>query len=144
MGGPSLCEQKGQQRPPEHDGTGPDYEHEVVNALQHAGTISATALTENYPLFLATPGLAGCDAQRSEDQVILDSEERELPDLSAARTRAIAVASRMRAGSVVKAQTKAAFYIVGAISSLPLVVPFAEAAISSGAEGREKCHGAMS
>jgi hypothetical protein len=49
MGRPSLCEQEGQQRPPEHDGTGPDYEHEVVNALQHAATISATALTEKYP-----------------------------------------------------------------------------------------------
>jgi hypothetical protein len=76
-----------------------------------------------------------------EDQVILDSEGRELPDLSAARTRALAVARRMRAGSVVKAQTKAAFYIVGAISSLPLVVPFAEAAVSSGAEGQRSATG---
>ena len=56
MGGPSLCEQKGQQRPPEHDGSGPDYEHEVVNALQHAATISAAALTETYAFTLAALG----------------------------------------------------------------------------------------
>jgi hypothetical protein len=62
-----------------------------------------------------------------EDRVILDSEGRELPDLSAARTRALEVARRMRAGGVVKAEANAAFYVVGTVSSLPLVVPISEA-----------------
>jgi hypothetical protein len=59
FGRPSLCEQKGQQRSPEHDGPGPDHEDEVVNALQHAATISAAALTETYAFDLSSFGLAG-------------------------------------------------------------------------------------
>jgi hypothetical protein len=73
-----------------------------------------------------------------EDQVILDSEGRELRDLSAARSRAIEVACRMRLGSVVKPQANAAFYVVGTVSSLPLVVSFAEADLASGAEGQNR------
>ena len=73
-----------------------------------------------------------------EDQVILDSEGRELRDLSAARARSIEVARRMRVGGVVKPQANAAFYVVGTVSTLPLVVPFAEADLSSGAEGQNR------
>jgi hypothetical protein len=73
-----------------------------------------------------------------EDQVILDSEGRELRDLSAARARAIEVARRMRVGSVVKPQANAAFYVVGTVSTLPLVVPFSEADLASGAEGQNR------
>ncbi len=73
-----------------------------------------------------------------EDQVILNSEGRELRDLSAARARAIEVARRMRLGSVVKPQANAAFYVVGTVSSLPLVVPFAEADLASGAESQSR------
>jgi len=73
-----------------------------------------------------------------EDHVILASEGRELRDLSAARARAIEVARRMRVGSVVKPQANAAFYVVGTVSTLPLVVPFSEADLASGAEGQNR------
>jgi hypothetical protein len=61
------------------------------------------------------------------DRVILDREGWKLPNMDAARARALDVARRMLASGVVKRSEDAAFQIVGTVSGLPFVVPFTDA-----------------